>query len=429
MKIGIDCRTILNPTKGEEAGVGHYTYYLVKKLLEIDKKNQYVLFFDNYFTSGDQFAQDNVEVKALPFYQYKKYLPIAYSQMLISAFLTREKLDVFHAPANTYPLPYTRPTVVTVHDLAIYKYPKLFPKNLIGRQKFSTSVLVPRSLIKASKIIAISKNTKRDIVEEFGIPENKISVVYQGINVDDTQPSAERMEKIRKHYGIVGKYILFVGTIEPRKNIINLVKAFRDLRLVNDSPLREYQLVLVGPRGWHDKPIYTAIADANASLMSHAVRRAGAERRSGHDTRSQEKREQEGERRHQGDRRVNQPVKYIGYVSHQDKVELMRNTECFVYPSLYEGFGLPVAEAMQLGVPVITSNTSSLPEIVGEDGGLSIDPNKPTELMDALTQVLTDQGLRESLVIRGKQYAQEFNWDECARETLAVYEEVVKGGS
>jgi glycosyltransferase involved in cell wall biosynthesis len=429
MKIGIDCRTILNPSKGEEAGVGHYTYYLVKKLLEIDKKNQYVLFFDNYFTSGDQFAQENVKVKALPFYEYKKYLPLAYSQMLISAFLTREKLDVFHAPANTYPLPYTQPTVVTVHDLAIYKYPKLFPKNLIGRQRFATSILVPRSLIKAKKIIAISKNTKSDIIEEFGIPEDKIKVIYQGINVDSSEPSAERMTRIRKHYGIVGKYILFVGTIEPRKNIISLVKAFRDLRLVNDSPLKEYQLILVGPRGWHDKPIYTAIADANASLMSHSVRRAGAERRSGHDARSSKKKEQEGERRQGGDRRENQPVKYIGYVSHQDKIELMCNAKCFVYPSIYEGFGLPVAEAMQLGVPVITSNTSSLPEIVGQDGGITIDPNKPTELMDALIHILTDQGLRESLIIRGKQYAQEFNWDECARETLAVYEEVAKSAS
>ncbi len=107
MRIGIDCRTILNPGKGEEAGVGHYTYYLVKNLLKLDTQNQYVLFFDNLFTAGEEFKQPNVEICTFPFYQYKKYLPVAYSQMLIAALLNKAKLDVFHSPDNVYPLPYS----------------------------------------------------------------------------------------------------------------------------------------------------------------------------------------------------------------------------------------------------------------------------------------------------------------------------------
>jgi glycosyltransferase involved in cell wall biosynthesis len=422
MRIGIDCRTILNPGKGEEAGVGHYTYYLVKNLLKLDTQNQYVLFFDNLFTAGEEFKQPNVEICTFPFYQYKKYLPVAYSQMLIAALLNKAKLDVFHSPANVYPLPYSKPTVVTVHDLAIYKYPKFFPKALLN-QAFSTKVLVPRSLIGAKKIIAISKNTKSDIVEEFGIPESKIEVIYQGVDTAHVDPDqTERVAKVRERYGIPGKYILFVGTLEPRKNLTMLVKAFRNIRITNNSPLKEYQLILVGPRGWHDKPIYEAIADANASILGRAVRRSGTERRSGHDLRPLDQRGTE--RRSYHDRRSSQPIKYIGYVSAADKWALMSAAACFVYPSFYEGFGLPVAEAMSLGVPVITTNAGALPEIVGKDGGILIDPSKQTELENALTQIITDSGLRESLVAHAKTYVSEFNWETTARETLQVYREV-----
>src|SRR3989344_1009011 len=172
MRIGIDCRTILNVLGGERAGVGHYTYYLVKNLLTLDKKNDYVLFFDNRFKDAQEFQKyKNVKIKFFPFYQYKKYLPIAYSQMLIGAVLNRENLDLFHSPANTLPLYYQKKTVVTVHDLGIYKFPEFFPKKFLTRQTLATKILVPRSLLKASKIIAVSKNTKKDIIEEFGLPE------------------------------------------------------------------------------------------------------------------------------------------------------------------------------------------------------------------------------------------------------------------
>ena len=160
MKIGIDCRTILNPGKGEQAGIGHYTYYLVKKLLKIDHKNKYVLFFDNRISNKAVKLivgkSKNVQIKFFPFYYYKNYLPTAYSQILVGAFINREKLDLFHSPANIIPPRYIGKVIVTIHDLAIYKNPSWLPSNFLPKQTAAAKALVAKSLRRANKIIAVS---------------------------------------------------------------------------------------------------------------------------------------------------------------------------------------------------------------------------------------------------------------------------------
>ncbi len=431
MRIGIDCRTILNPGKGEQAGVGYYTYYLVKNLLELDKKNKYVLFFDNRFHATEEFEKMGAEVRFFPFYQYKEYLPVAYSQMLVSAYLDREKLDVYHSPANVIPMFYNRPSVVTVHDLAIYKFPEFFPNTFLSRQIFATKVLAPQSLNKAKKIIAVSKNTKKDIIEEFEIPEERIAVVYEGVisHGKDCLDQSD-FQMVKNKYGISDKYIMFLGTIEQRKNLIGLIKSFRNLKMIDDSPVKDYQLIIAGADGWNSKDVYQAIKEANVVLGGRdEVRRAGKERRSGFDLRDKlrelndKKAEEMKEKRLGIDRRQGDgAIKHLGYVDHADKLSLIAHATCFVFPSLYEGFGLGVLEAMSMGTPVITSKNSSLPELVGEHGALLVDPNNETAISDAITQVLTDDGLREELMTTGEQRAKEFTWQRCALETLAVYE-------
>jgi len=425
MRIGIDCRTILNPERGEQAGVGYYTYYLVKNLLALDKKNYYVLFFDDRYKNFGEFEGERVTIKTFPFYQYKKYLPVTYSQMLIAAFLKREKLDLLHSPANIIPLFYGRPAVVTIHDLAIYKYPEFFPKKFLSRQAFATKVLVPNTVKKAKKIIAVSKNTKKDIIELFSVPEEKIEVVYEGI-VGESHRSNFSLEDIKNRFGILGRYLLFVGTVEPRKNIISLVRAFRDLMLSYDSPVKDLQLIIAGAKGWNNEAIFKAISDANASIVGQANRRSGRERRSGLDRRSDEVKKKEGERRSGAERRASEPIRYLGYISHEEKQTLIGNAVAFIFPSLYEGFGLPILEAMSLGTPVITSNLSSLPEITGRQAAVLVDPNKQSEITEAISQILTDEGLRESLKIKGRERAGDFSWENCARETLNIYENAVK---
>lgn len=423
MKIGIDCRTIINSSGGEQSGVGHYTYYLVKSLLELDKHNSYVLFFDDRVKDFSQFKKGNVEIRTFPFYKYKKYLPVTYSQMLISSFLNKERLDLFHATVGTIPLFYNRKSVVTVYDLSLYKYPKFFPSSMTHRQTFATRALLPRSLTKAQKIIASSKSTKSDIIEIFGIPEEKIEVVYGGVlSHGKSCPHQAPAGEVAAKFGLGGKYVLFLGTIESRKNIVSLIRAFRNLYSTYDSPLSGYQLILAGGLGWKNEEVFKEISDANAAITGVGGRRSGRERRCGIDTRSAARIAKEGERRSGRERRINQPIKYLGYVSHAEKLSLIAQATCFVFPSFYEGFGLPVLEAMSMGTPVITSNVSSLPEITGREAAILIDPWKETEIGEALSQVLTDEGLREMLSIKGHEKAQEFTWEGCARQTLEVYQ-------
>jgi len=427
MKIGIDCRTILNTKGGDLAGVGHYVYFLVKNLISIDKENHYVLFFDNKFKNFKEFQQDNVTIKTFPFYQYKKYLPIVYSQMLISSFLNREKLDLLHCPANVIPLFYDRPSILTIHDLAIYKYPEFFPKEFLGRQILSTKVLVPKSLIKASKIIAISKSTKSDIIENFGIPEEKISVIYEGLDPHSIAKSIHTdFNKVKLKYGISKKYFLYIGTIEPRKNLVRLIKSFRNLLMTYDSSAKDFQLILAGAKGWNDKEVYTAIANANASILGVDKKRSGEERRSGLDNRSEEKRKREGERRKFVERRMHNPVKYLGYVTSEEKYALMKNAFAFVFPSLYEGFGLPVLEALGMNIPVISSNISSMPEIVGKECGILVNPESESEITDALNQIIMDDGLRELFRANCQERVKGMDWATCAKETLEAYLSIKK---
>ena len=324
MKIGIDCRTILNPAGGESAGVSHYTYYLVKNLLALDKHNEYVLFFNNKFEDFKQFEAPNVAIKVYPLYRYKKYLPIIYSQVIVSFFLNLQILDLLHCPANIIPFFYCRPTVVTIHDLAIYKYPKLFPVGGIWRQPLATKILVPTSLVRANRIIAVSESTKRDIVDLFAVDKEKIIIVYEGtINSDDIISDGD-YSLVKEKFNIGENYFLFVGSVEPRKNLLRLIRAFKNLKLIENSPIAEYQLILAGGRGWKNEEVFQEIEIANSVLA---------------------------------DGLAEKPIKYLGYISAKEKTALMSRATAFIFPSLYEGFGLPVLEAMNLSVPVIASNT------------------------------------------------------------------------
>lgn len=404
MRIGIDCRTILNPGYGEQAGIGHYTYYLIKNLLKIDKENNYVLFFDSLVSKDAAFelieGASNVSIRFFPFHEYRHYLPFVYSHMLAAAAIARERPDIWHSPAYTFPLMYSGKTVVTVHDLAIFRHPEWFPKEFLGKQTFSTKILVPQSLKRTDKIIAVSKSTQKDIEEIFKIKREKIAVIYEGVEIRDFPSKIQETcgvedkiceEDLKAKYSLKDRYILFLGTIEPRKNIISLVKAFYSL-LKDNKKFRQHQLVIAGAKGWKSGDIFEEIKVQNTKLRKEKVENA---------------------------------IKYVGYVPAKDKFSLMMHAECFVFPSLYEGFGLPVLEALSLGVPTITSNVSSLPEVVG-NAAILINPNRVSEIKMALEKILKDENLRDKLSHAGIAQAKKFSWEKCAKETLIVYEQVVK---
>ncbi|MBU2229549.1 glycosyltransferase family 4 protein [Patescibacteria group bacterium] len=383
MRIGIDCRNILNQ-KGEVAGVGHYTYFLVKNILKTDKKNEYFLYFDYKMANKTkEFEQKNVQIKFFPFSQYKRYMPFSYSHMLISAVLIKDKLDVFHAPAYACPLTYPGKIVLTVHDLAIYRHPSWFPSG----QSFSTKILVPKSIKKAVRIIAVSKATKRDIMKLFKTPSDKVSVVYEGVVPQKSIGKTKSVSKtiIQRKYKIGEKYLFFIGTIEPRKNLVALIKAYNLLLLKNYKKFKDYDLVIAGKKGWKYEEIFKTIKD----------------------------------------QKFNYKIRFLNYVSQEHKVALMKNATCFVFPTLYEGFGLPIAEAMSMGVPVITSKVSSMPEVSG-DAALLIDPNKIVDIEKALAKVLANKRLREKMSKAGISQAKKFTWAKAAKETIKVYQDIGK---
>jgi glycosyltransferase involved in cell wall biosynthesis len=394
MRIAIDCRTILNPGYGESAGIGHYVYFLVKNLLRLDRRNEYRLFFDRRLSkeAADSFigGAKNARPVFLPLANYKKYLPIAYSHFLVAAAFFREKPDLTHFPAGSSPLALNLPTVVTVHDLTIYSHPEWFPK-----QELSVKVSYPRTVKAARRLIAVSQATKRDLQQVFGLSGRKISVIYPGVEVSGSgiyeedifdEDDAVDFADLTKRYKLRKPYFLFLGTLEPRKNVKYLCEAFA--RAWKKSAIvREMELLIAGRPGWSDGGAVAAIKKT-ARLSGGAVRS-------------------------------------LGYVAHRDKFPLMRAARVFVFPSLAEGFGMPVAEALSLGVPTVVSDIPVFHEVAGR-AALYTDPLKPEEMTGVLIKAVSDERAHLRLAKAGPRQAKRFSWEKAARETLAVYRQAVK---
>lgn len=388
MKIGIDARTILNPEKGDAIGVGHYTYQLIRHLLQIDKENEYVIFFDFHVREKDikKFKQPNVKIKFYPYSDYKKYLPGAYNEILGTATLVREHLNVIHSTSSTSRIPasYRGKTIVTVHDLASYKVPDVFPKIKTARFKAVTNLMIG----KANKVIAVSESTKKDICDIFGCKEDKVKVIYSGLDKRFFEEPKIGREKIMAKFGINNnetKYILFLGTLEPIKNISRLFEAYKIMRdaLKKENGKCEYKLVMAGKRGW--------LAEEYKKMAK--------------------------------DLEIAKDVIFTGYVIGDEIVPLFKNAEFFVMPSLYEGFGTTVLEAFATGTPAIVSNVSSIPEIAG-DAAILVNPINVKEIADAMLKMAKDDKLRYDFRQKGFEQVKKFDWEKCAKETLEIYKSV-----
>jgi len=387
MRIGIDARTILNPEKGEEIGVGHYTYQLIRHLLDIDKENEYVLFFDFRVREKDvkKFSRENVKIKFYPYSDYKKYLPGAYNEILGTATLVREKLDLIHStsPTSRIPMSYRGKTVVTVHDLAGYKVPDAFPK--LKRTKYKATLNLMAG--KADRIIAVSNSTRDDLCKFFGRPSNSVKVIYSGFDKRLFEASKVTREKVLEKYEIDKdkKYILFLGTLEPVKNITRLFEAFKLFRETQKKEFGkcDYKLVMAGKMGWLGGE-YNQLAK---------------------------------------DLGISKEVIFTGYVNGDDLVPIFKNADFFVMPSLYEGFGTTVLEAFATGTPAIVSNVSSIPEIA-DNAAILVNPFDTKEISEAMLRLASDEDLKEVYREKGMKQVEKFDWEKCARETLEVYKSV-----
>lgn len=281
----------------------------------------------------------------------------------------------FFSPTHYAPRFCPIPSVISVMDLSYIHYPELFRKEDLYKLKNWTKY----SVLQAKKILTISSASKSDIIKTYGVPEDKVVVTYPGIKLRIKNSELRIMKDLKKEYGIGGDYLLFVGTLQPRKNIVRLVEAFSKIIPKH----KDLELIIVGKKGW----LYEEIL---AAPKQH---------------------------------RVEEHVKFLEYVSDNDLPSLYKNAICFVLPSLYEGFGLPVVEAMHYGCPVITSNVSSLPE-AGGDAAIYVDPLSVGDIADKINEVVSNKKLRDEMISKGKKQAEKFSWEKTAKRTLEVLEEV-----
>lgn len=382
MLIGIDAS---RATTERPTGTETYSLHLIRALVAQGKGHRFRLYF-NEAPSLDLFP-DTSEMRVMPFARL-------WTHVRLSREMQANPPDVLFVPSHVLPLVHPRRSVVTVHDLGFLHYPEahtLF-QNLYLR--WSTR----HNARNAARVVADSEATRRDLLCTYGLPNERIVVAYPGL--DETlapirDPLA--LESIRARYGLSRRYLLYVGTLHPRKNLVRLVKAFAALvatvegrteLAVGDLPDGDdrLQLVLAGQRGWLFEEIFKQ------------VRELGLERR----------------------------VVFTGYMPRADLPALLSGALAFVFPSLYEGFGFPVLEAMACGTPVICSNVSSLPE-VGGDAALQVDPLDVEALASAMHQAVSDDGLRTALVARGFEWVRRFSWQRCASQVLQVLENAGSG--
>ncbi|MCX6762690.1 MAG: glycosyltransferase family 1 protein [Candidatus Moranbacteria bacterium] len=382
MRIGIDARAILNPEKVAPTGVANYVWKLVKNLLEIDKENQYILFFDFKVQDKDvkRFTQPNVKIKFFPFSDYKKYMPAAYSEILGMATFAREKMDVLHTTSPLYRVPatYRGKIVTTFYDFASYRLPELFPRLSTAKLKTLYSFAAKKS----DRIITVSESTKKDAREFLGYPADMITTIYNGIDNRFFGEDSFSKEDVKKAYGILDKYILFLGTLEPRKNLSRVLEAFARFKK-NYKNSFDYQLVVAGKKGWLTEEYFQQASDLG----------------------------------------ITDDVVFTGYVGGDELKPLYTNAEFFVMPSLYEGFGQTIVEAMACGAPCLVSKVSSIPEIADE-AAYFVDPHDTDGIAKGMIELATNKELREGLSAKGKEQAKKFSWEKCAKETLEVYKNV-----
>ena len=380
MKIGVDIRVLMDKYY---SGVSSYTANLLNAIFALDSDNEYKLFYNSWHNQDERlniWNRNNSKVIGL-------HVPNKIFNYLYQKILHRPKLDeviggvdVFWSPHFNFTcLSKNTKKIITVHDLSFLRYPEFFN----ARKNFWHKALgINATLKNADKIIAVSENTKNDIVELLGIPEEKVKVIYSGNNSVKTEVDKNIAEKYLASHKINGRFILYLGTIEPRKNIIGLIDAYNKLRAKNEQ-FSDLKLVLAGASGWKNKKTYRAW-----QMSSYK-----------------------------------NDIIFLGYVNKDEQDILYNFASIFAYPSFYEGFGFPPLEAMTYGVPVICSNVSSLPEVVA-DAAVMVNPYDSGEIAEALAIVLEDSALREILIDKGYKRTKFFTWEKTAEEYLQVFKEL-----
>ncbi len=374
MVIGIEARQAFTKKR---TGVENYAYEIIKHLIKIDQTNQYRLYYqdESFDPIAEGFEGPNVKLIHIG-------LPRLWTQIGLAWEVIKHPPDVLFMPEHTMPV-VRRPgqkVVNTIHDLGAEYLPQYhkFP------HKYYLNMMTVYAVNHADKLLAVSESTKNDLVKRLGAREKKIEVVYEGFEKETFHPAEKEEQKkiseVIKKYNIgIKEYMLFVGTVQPRKNLERLIEAFSSIA----DQIANVDLVIGGGKGWLSDEIYAA----------------------------PKKFDVEGR------------VKFIGFADSADLPALYHGASLLTLPSLYEGFGLPVVEAMASGTPVVVSQSSSLPEVVGS-AGVIVDPLDVNSIAEGLLKVLKDDKLAKELSEKGLKQAEKFGWDKAATQTLEILEKI-----
>jgi glycosyltransferase involved in cell wall biosynthesis len=375
MKIGIDIRNIGRQRTGSEAVV----LELTKNILKIDHANEYFLFtdtedrdvLDNIEKSLELEGVDNVRIISL-----KARNKFAWAFWAMPKYLRKNKLDVYH---TEYILPFFIPkrtrAITHIHDVSFKAHKEFIKKTDL----FFLNILIPYSIRRADTIIAISEFTRNEIEKYYKVDSEKIEMIHNAVNKKKDSLRTSNAEEVREKYGLPEKYILYIGTLQPRKNVSSLIKAFA--RVSHQIP--EIKLVVAGNKKAHN---FDQEIDRSVESL-----------------------------------KLDDKVVFPGFIDEKDKMVVYSGAHVFAYPSFYEGFGLPLLEAMSVDVPVISSSSSSLKE-VGGDACLFFDPSDLDDLSKKLYTICIDEELRNNLVDSGRQRVSFFSWQKSAKQLLKIYQ-------
>jgi len=373
VRIGIDA-TALPP---QRTGVANYVFGLLQGLSRVDRGSAYVVFAKPMHVR--QLAVDAPNFTFVPIELPARGLRLAWEQVGLPRQVRRHRLDLLHSPHYTMPVSHPAPSVVTFCDMTFVLHPELHQR----AKRVFFPAMMRWSARHADRLITISESTGDDLVRLWGIDPDRVTAIPLAAGAEYRPAGPEAVAAVSARYGVrPGGYVLYVGVLEPRKNVDVLVAAFG--RLAGRFP--DLDLVIAGKPGWMYDRIFTQVESLG----------------------------------------LRQRVKFPGYVPQDDLPALYAGARVFVYPSQYEGFGLPVLEAMRCGAPVITSNVSSMPEIAG-DAALLVEPRDEGGLSEALARRAYDPAFAGELARRGAERATGFTWERCASETLEVYHRTLAG--
>ncbi len=370
-RVGLNAHLLSLTLSYRGAGINGYIYQLLRHLPEADRGLDYVA----YLHEPGFAPVDGLAVRRSRWDTRSPWRRIAWEQTRLA--LESRRLSVLHGLAFAGPLAAQCPTVITVHDLAFLRFPQAFRRGNRTYLRLFTRLSTRR----AARVIAVSESTRRDVIALCGVPAERVIAVPNGVTEAFCPAEPAAVAEFRRRAGLPDRFILYLGTLEPRKNLVRLLDAYAMWRQASQQDI---PLVLAGGKGWFFETIFARVAELGLA----------------------------------------DSVVFPGFVPAAELPWWYRAADVFVYPSLFEGFGLPVLEAMACGAATITSRTSSLPEVAGEAAVL-VDPEDTAALADALSRVLADRALAESLQAAGPRQAAQFSWRRTASETAQVYREVL----